>query len=342
MIRGMMPFSVLDLSPIVEGASAADALRNTLELARHAEALSYRRFWVAEHHNMPGIACAATAVVIGYVAAGTRSIRVGSGGVMLPNHAPLVIAEQFGTLASLYPDRIDLGLGRAPGTDPVTARALRRDLAGSADQFPQDVQELQSYFEAPAGQLARAIPSAGLAVPIWLLGSSLFSAQLAAALGLPFAFAAHFAPELLLPALSVYRKRFEASRALERPYAMVCVNVIVADTDAEARRLFTSHQQAFTQLRRGRPGQLPPPIDDIESFWSRDEKAMVEQAMRCSFVGSSAAVEHDLRAFLSQVQVDELMVNVHVYDQVARRYSLTLTAGIRDWLAATATEVASA
>jgi luciferase family oxidoreductase group 1 len=333
MIGGMMPFSVLDLSPIVEGASAADALRNTLELARHAEALGFRRFWVAEHHNMPGIASAATAVVIGHIAAGTRSIRVGSGGVMLPNHAPLVIAEQFGTLASLYPDRIDLGLGRAPGTDPVTARALRRDLTGSADQFPQDVQELQSYFEAPAGQLTRAIPGAGLAVPIWLLGSSLFSAQLAAALGLPFAFAAHFAPELLLPALSIYRQRFQASRELERPYAMVCVNVIAADTESEARRLFTSHQQAFTQLRRGRPGQLPPPIDDIDSFWSSGEKAMLEQAMRCSFVGSSASVEHALRAFLSPLQLDELMVNVHVYDQVARRYSLTLTAGIRDRLA---------
>jgi luciferase family oxidoreductase group 1 len=335
MIGGMMPFSVLDLSPIVEGASAADALRNSLELARHAEVLGFRRFWVAEHHNMPGIASAATAVVIGHIAAGTRSIRVGSGGVMLPNHAPLVIAEQFGTLASLFPDRIDLGLGRAPGTDPVTARALRRDLAGSADQFPQDVQELQSYFEAPAGQLTRAIPGAGLSVPIWLLGSSLFSAQLAAALGLPFAFAAHFAPELLLPALSIYRQRFQASRELERPYAMVCVNVIAADTEGEARRLFTSHQQAFTQLRRGRPGQLPPPIDDIERFWSSGEKAMLEQAMRCSFVGSSVTVERELRAFLSPLQLDELMVNVHVYEQVARRHSLTLTAGIRDRLGAT-------
>jgi luciferase family oxidoreductase group 1 len=336
MIRGMMPFSVLDLSPIVEGASPADALRNSLELARHAEALDYRRFWLAEHHNMPGIASAATAVVIGHVAAGTHSIRVGSGGVMLPNHAPLVIAEQFGTLASLFPGRIDLGLGRAPGTDPVTARALRRDLAGSADQFPQDVQELQSYFEAPAGQATRAIPGAGLVVPIWLLGSSLFSAQLAAALGLPFAFAAHFAPELLLPALTVYRQRFQPSRILQRAYAMVCVNVIAADTDAQARRLFTSHQQAFTQLRRGRPGQLPPPIDDIESFWSGGEKAMLEQAMRYSFVGSAASVEQALRAFLKQVLVEELMVNVHVYDQVARRHSLTLTAAVRDRLAANA------
>src|SRR5450631_1360550 len=252
----MIPFSVLDLAPIVEGGSAAQAFRNTLDLAQHAERWGYHRYWLAEHHNMPGIASAATAVVIGHVAAGTRTIRVGAGGIMLPNHPPLMIAEQFGTLEALYPDRIDLGLGRAPGTDPVTARALRRDLAGSADQFPQDVQELQSYFDAPAGQSTRAIPGAGLAVPIWLLGSSLFSAQLAAALGLPFAFAAHFAPELLLPALTVYRKRFQASRELARAYAMVCVNVIAADTDAEARRLFTSHQQAFTQLRRGRPGQL--------------------------------------------------------------------------------------
>jgi luciferase family oxidoreductase group 1 len=330
----MMAFSVLDLSPIVEGARAADALHNSLELARHAEALGYRRFWLAEHHNMPGIASAATAVVIGHVAAGTRSIRVGSGGVMLPNHAPLVIAEQFGTLASLFPGRIDLGLGRAPGTDPVTARALRRVLAGSADEFPQDVQELQSYFDAPPGQSTRAIPGAGLAVPIWLLGSSLFSAQLAAALGLPFAFAAHFAPELLLSALALYRRGFQASGALARPYAMVCVNVIAADTDAEARRLFTSHQQAFTQLRRGRPGQLPPPIDDIDSFWSSAEKAMVEQSMQCSFIGSAATVEKAVRAFLDQVQVQELMINVHVHDQLARRYSLTLTAGIRDRLAA--------
>jgi luciferase family oxidoreductase group 1 len=333
-ISGMTPFSVLDLSPIVEGASAADALRNSLELARCAEGLGYRRFWLAEHHNMPGIASAATAVVIGHVAAGTHSIRVGSGGVMLPNHAPLVIAEQFGTLASLFPGRIDLGLGRAPGTDPVTARALRRELAGSADQFPQDVQELQSYFEAPAGQPTRAIPGAGLTVPIWLLGSSLFSAQLAAVLGLPFAFAAHFAPELLPDALAIYRKRFQASRELAQPYAMVCVNVIAADTDAEARRLFTSHQQAFTQLRRGRPGQLPPPVDDIERFWSPAEKAMVEHSMQCSFIGSPAPVEQALRGFLGQLQVQELMVNVHVYDQVARRHSLTLTAGVRDRLQA--------
>jgi luciferase family oxidoreductase group 1 len=249
-----------------------------------------------------------------------------------------VIAEQFGTLASLFPGRIDLGLGRAPGTDPVTARARRRALAGRADEFPQDVQELQSYFEAPAGQATRAIPGAGLTVPIWLLGSSLFSAQLAAALGLPFAFAAHFAPDLLLQALAVYRQRFQASPALARAYAMVCVNVIAADTDAEARRLFTSHQQAFTQLRRGRPGKLPPPIDDIDSFWSGGERAMLEQAMRYSFVGAGATVEQALGAFLHQVPVEELMVNVHVFDQVARRHSLTLTAAIRDRFAARAGE----
>ena len=325
-----MPFSVLDLSPIVQGASAADALRSTLALARHAEAHGYRRFWLAEHHNMPGIASAATAVVICHVAAGTSSIRVGSGGVMLPNHAPLVIAEQFGTLAALFPGRIDLGLGRAPGTDPVTARALRRELAGSADQFPQDVQELQSYFEDPPGQATRAIPGAGLSVPIWLLGSSLFSARLAATLGLPFAFAAHFAPELLLPALTLYRKRFQASTELQQPYAMACVNVVAADTDAEARRLFTSHQQAITQLRRGRPGQLPPPIDDIDAFWSPAEKAMVGESMQSSFVGSPASIELSLGAFLAVTPIEELMVNVHVYDQDARRHSLTLTAAIRE------------
>jgi luciferase family oxidoreductase group 1 len=324
-----IPFSILDLSPIVEGATAADALRNSLALAREADALGYLRFWLAEHHNMPGIASAATAVVIAHVAGGTSSIRVGSGGVMLPNHAPLVIAEQFGTLVSLYGERIDLGLGRAPGTDPVTARALRRDLIGSADQFPQDVLELQSYFAAPADQVTRAVPGAGLKVPIWLLGSSLYSAQLAALLGLPFAFAAHFAPELLLQALAIYRSRFTPSAQLARPYAMICVNLIVADSERAAQRLFSSHQQAFTHLRRGRPGLLPPPIDDMNSFWSEAEKAMIAQSMRYSFVGSTASVRAALAAFLEQTAPDELMVNVHVFDQVARRHSLALTAEIR-------------
>jgi luciferase family oxidoreductase group 1 len=331
----MIPFSVLDLSPIVEGATAADALRNTLALARHVEPLGFRRFWIAEHHNMPGIASAATAVVIGHVAAGTSSIRVGSGGIMLPNHSPLVIAEQFGTLASLYGDRIDLGLGRAPGTDPETARALRRDLESSGEEFPRDVQELQHYFEGSSAQTLRAIPGAGLKVPIWLLGSSMFGAQLAALLGLPFSFAAHFAPELLLPALSIYRERFEPSSQLSKPYAMPCINVIVADSDDEARWLMSSHQQAFTNLRRGRPGKLPPPRDDMDSFWSHEERTMVEHAMRYTLVGSSASVEHGLRGFLRLTQADELMVNVHVYDQTARRHSLTLTAAIRDRIAST-------
>ncbi len=256
-------------------------------MAQAAETLGYTRFWLAEHHNMPGIASAATAVLIAHVAGATTSIRVGSGGVMLPNHAPLVIAEQFGTLVSLYGERIDLGLGRAPGTDPRTSRALRRDLPPAPKQFPQDVLELQSYFEAPAGQPTRAVPGAGLKVPIWLLGSSLYSAQLAAMLGLPFAFAAHFAPELLLQALTIYRSRFTASAQLTvQPYAMICVNVVAAETDAEAQWLFSSHLQAFTQLRRGRPGLLPPPITDMDAFWSPAEKAMIGSAMRYSFVGS--------------------------------------------------------
>jgi luciferase family oxidoreductase group 1 len=327
-----IPFSVLDLSPIVEGATAADALGNSLELARAAEALGYRRFWLAEHHNMPGIASAATAIVIAHVAAGTRSIRVGSGGVMLPNHAPLVIAEQFGTLVSLYGERIDLGLGRAPGTDPYTARALRRDLAGSPEQFPNDVLELQSYFDAAPDQRTRAVPGTGLKVPIWLLGSSLYSAQLAGMLGLPFAFAAHFAPELLLQALAEYRGRFTPSAQLAQPYAMICVNLIVAETERAAQRLFSSHQQAFAQLRRGRPGQLPPPIDDIDQFWSPEEKLTLGEAMRYSFVGSKASVQPKLEAFLASTQPDELMVNVHVYDQPARRHSLALTAQIRQML----------
>jgi luciferase family oxidoreductase group 1 len=334
MPMGAIPFSVLDLSPIVEGGSAGDALRNSLELARAAEALSYRRFWLAEHHNMPGIASAATAVVIAHVAGGTRSIRVGSGGIMLPNHAPLVIAEQFGTLVSLFGERIDLGLGRAPGTDPVTARALRRDPMGGAERFPEDVLELQRYFDAPEGQPTRAVPGAGLRVPIWLLGSSLYSAQLAAMLGLPFAFAAHFAPELLQHALALYRARFTPSARQGAPYAMICVNLIVADTDREARRLFSSHQQAFTQLRRGRPGPLPPPIDDIDRFWSPEEGATIGQAMHYSFVGSPATVQEELVRFLAQTQPQELMVNAHVFDQPARRESLALTAGIRDRLSA--------
>jgi luciferase family oxidoreductase group 1 len=330
----MIPFSILDLSPIASGATAADALRNTLALAQRAEALRYTRYWLAEHHNMPGIASAATSIVIGYVAGGTRTIRVGAGGIMLPNHSPLVIAEQFGTLASLYPDRIDLGLGRAPGTDPLTARALRRDALDSAEQFPQDVQELQSYFAAPQPrQRIRAVPGAGLEVPIWLLGSSLFSAQLAAMLGLPFAFASHFAPDLMMEALDLYRLRFEPSPHLQRPYAMLGANVLAADSDAQARRHFTSQQQSFINLRRGTPGQVPPPIDDIDSYWSPAEKAMVERALAVAFIGSPDTVARGLAGFIDATRPDELMITAHIHDQATRLRSIELIASVRDRLA---------
>jgi luciferase family oxidoreductase group 1 len=331
----MIPFSVLDLAPIPQGATAGQALRNTLELAQHAERLGYRRYWLAEHHNMPGIASAATSIVIGYVAGGTRTIRVGAGGIMLPNHPPLVIAEQFGTLASLYPDRIDLGLGRAPGTDMTTARALRRDVATSAEQFPQDVQELLGYFAAPQPrQRIRAVPGSGLDVPVWLLGSSLFSAQLAAMLGLPFAFASHFAPDDMLQALDLYRGRFEPSQYLDRPHAMLAANVLAADTDAQARRQFTSQQQSFINLRRGMPGQVPPPIDDMDAFWSPAEKAMVDRSLAVSFVGSSQTVERQLGAFLDATRADELMITAHIFDQAARLDSLERIALVRERLGA--------
>jgi luciferase family oxidoreductase group 1 len=331
----MVPLSILDLSPIPRGASATVALRNTLALAQHAESLAYTRYWLAEHHNMPGIASAATALVIGHVAGGTRTIRVGSGGIMLPNHSPLVIAEQFGTLESLYPGRIDLGLGRAPGTDMLTAQALRRDVELSAEHFPQDVQELQSYF-APAEprRRIRAVPGAGLEVPIWLLGSSLFGAQLAARLGLPFAFASHFAPDAMMMALETYRSGFEPSRQLDRPYAMLGVNALAADTDAEARRQFTSQQQSFVNLRRGMPGQVPPPIDDIDAYWSPAEKAMVEHALACSIVGSAETVERGLASFVDSTQPDELMITAHIYDQAARLRSIEIVAQARDNLRA--------
>jgi luciferase family oxidoreductase group 1 len=329
----MIPFSVLDLSPIPEGKSAGDALRNTLDLARHAERLGYRRYWLAEHHNMPGIASAATAVVIGQVAAATGSIRVGSGGIMLPNHAPLVIAEQFGTLEALFPGRIDLGLGRAPGTDMMTAQALRRDLAASADRFPEDVAELRAYLgPAAPGQRIRAIPGDGLAVPIWLLGSSLYSAQLAAMLGMPFAFASHFAPAAMMQALALYRSRFEPSEQLARPYAMLGVNVIAADTDQEAARLFTSLQQSFVNLRRGQPGQLPPPVDDIDRFAGPAEQAQLRQALSCSFVGAPQTVAAGLQAFIDETRPDELIVSGHIFDHAARLRSFASAAEVRDQL----------
>jgi luciferase family oxidoreductase group 1 len=325
----MAAFSILDLCPIPEGGSAGDAFRHSLDLAQHAERWGYRRFWLAEHHNMPGIASAATAVVIAHIAGGTKTIRVGSGGVMLPNHNPLVIAEQFGTLATLFPGRIDLGLGRAPGTDPVTAHALRRDAPAVADRFPQDVIELQYYFQpVREGQRVRAVPGAGLDVPIWLLGSSLFSARLAAELGLPFAFASHFAPTDLLEALDVYRRRFQPSAQLDRPYAMAGINVIAADTDAEARYLFTSLQQAFINLRRGAPGRLPPPIDDIDSYCSPVEKAMINDALSRSVAGSPETVERGIRSFLAETGVDELMLTANIYDHAARLRSFEIAAGL--------------
>jgi luciferase family oxidoreductase group 1 len=319
--------SILDLAPIVEGGTVAGALANSLDLARHAEVWGYRRFWLAEHHNSTGIASAATAVVIAHVAAGTEAIRVGAGGVMLPNHAPLVIAEQFGTLAELHPGRIDLGLGRAPGTDQLTMLALRRDQHPGADTFPQDVLELQAFLDDPRpGELVRAIPGTGTHVPLWILGSSLYGAQLAAALGLPYAFASHFAPDALIPALAIYRDRFQPSAQLEEPYAMVAANVIVADDDSEARRLFTSAQQAFTNVLRGRRGQLPTPIDAIESYWSPEEKAQVSRMLNRSFVGSPQTVRAGLAEFVDETQADELIVAAAIHDHAARLRSYELLA----------------
>jgi luciferase family oxidoreductase group 1 len=323
----VVPLSILDLSPITLGGTAGQSLQNSLDLARHAEKWGYNRYWLAEHHNMPGIASAATAVAIGHVAAGTRTIRVGSGGIMLPNHAPLVIAEQFGTLESLFPGRIDLGLGRAPGTDPMTARALRRGLVDSADSFPSDVQELQAYFRpAGPGQPVRAVPGAGLSVPIWLLGSSLFSAQLAAALGLPFAFASHFAPDLLEDALGVYRERFRPSASLEKPYAMAAVAAFAADTDSEASVLFSSLQQSFVNLRRGSPGPLPPPVSSMEGLWSPLEEANVGSAFREAIVGSKATVAKGIADFIGRTGVDEFMVTAAIFDHAARLRSFELVA----------------
>jgi luciferase family oxidoreductase group 1 len=319
------PVSVLDLSPIVEGGSAATALRNTLELARHCERLGYRRYWLAEHHNVPGVASAATAVVIGQVAAATSTIRVGAGGIMLPNHAPLVIAEQFGTLESLFPGRIDLGVGRAPGSDLLTQRALRRDF-DSAERFPQDVIELMGWFRGDASERVRAVPGAGLSVPIWILGSSLFGAELAATLGLPYAFASHFAPAQLAAAVELYRARFRPSQQLERPHVMLGVNVIAAQTDDQARHLLSSLQQAFVALRRGRPRPLPPPLADYESEMTSGERALLEQALSCSVVGSPETVRQGLRAFQQRTGADELMVTAQIFEHDARMRSFQITA----------------
>jgi len=330
---GVIPLSVLDLAPIVEGSDAAQALRHSLDLARHAEAWGYRRYWVAEHHNMDGVASSATAVLVGHLAAGTRTIRIGSGGVMLPNHAPLVIAEQFGTLATLFPGRIDLGLGRAPGTDRPTMRALRRHLAGGDEEegFPRDVQELIAYLgDGVPGQTVRAIPGMGTKVPVWLLGSSLYSAQLAAYLGLPFAFASHFAPDMLLQALEIYRATYRPSTEWPKPHAMVGVNVVAADTDLEAARLFTSIQQRFLGMQRGQRGPLPRPIapEAMEAMWSPAEKAGVERMLAASATGSPETVQRQLQALISRTKADELIVAGAVHDHAARLRSYELLASL--------------
>jgi len=328
-----MQLSILDLAPVCEGSDTTQAFANMLDLAQHAEGWGYHRYWLAEHHNMPGIASAATAVLIGHVAGGTQRIRVGAGGIMLPNHSPLQVAEQFGTLASLYPDRIDLGLGRAPGTDQPTARALRRYF-DSADQFPQDVRELLHYFEpAQPGQAVRAVPGAGIPVPVWLLGSSLFSARLAAAMGLPFAFASHFAPDAMDEALAVYRREFRASSYLTAPYAVLGLNVVAAESEAEAKRLFTTQQQSFVNLRRGKPGLIPPPIDDIEAFWQPHEKLGVQNALACAVVGDVRQVSEGMADFVARHKPDELLLTANIYDHAARKRSFGLAMQARKAIA---------
>jgi luciferase family oxidoreductase group 1 len=315
----MIPLSVLDLSPVPEGSDAGQSLRNTLELAQQAEKLGFTRYWLAEHHNMPGIASAATSVVIGHVAAGTSTIRVGAGGIMLPNHSPLVIAEQFGTLASLFPGRIDLGLGRAPGTDQMTAHALRRNLESSANDFPRDVVELLNYFKpGDPAQRVQAVPGAGLNVPVWILGSSLFGAQLAAMLGLPYGFASHFAPADMERAVELYRERFEPSEYLQKPYVMLGLNVIAADTDEEAHHLFTSQLQAFVNLRSGRPGKLPAPVVGYQEQLDPSAQALVRQMLSCRVVGGPETVDKGIREFAERTGADELMVTGMIYDHQKR------------------------
>lgn len=324
-----IPLSVLDLSPVPEGSNVGQSLRNSRDLARHAERLGFHRIWFAEHHNMTGIASAATSVVIGYVAEGTSTIRVGAGGIMLPNHAPLLIAEQFGTLAALFPGRIDLGLGRAPGTDQLTARALRRNMSGDVDSFPQDVVELINYFRAAEpGQRVRAVPGAGLEVPVWILGSSLFGAQLAAMLGLPYAFASHFAPAELDQALEVYRSRFQPSEFLDKPYVMLGAGVFAAETDAEAKLLFSSQQQAFVNLRMGRPGLLPPPVENYEEGLDETGRALLHHTLSCSFVGAPQTVKQGLDAFIARTGADELMVTAQIFDHTARIRSFEILAEV--------------
>ncbi|MFD2245245.1 LLM class flavin-dependent oxidoreductase [Pontibacter ruber] len=322
-----IPVSVLDLVPVLAGKTPADAFKTSLDLAQHVERWGYQRFWMAEHHNMPGIASSATAILIGHIAGGTSTIRVGSGGIMLPNHAPLVVAEQFGTLESLYPGRIDLGLGRAPGTDQLTAMALRRDLRGSVEDFPQNVQEIMGYF-APAtpGARVRAVPGEGLNIPVWLLGSSTYGAQLAGMLGLPYAFASHFAPAMLHAALKVYRESFTPSGTLQEPYAIACVNVVAADTDTEANHLATSLYQSFLNVIRGTARQMQPPVESMDDFWDGSEKYAVHQMLQYSFIGAPETVKTGLQSFLDDTQVDEIMVTSHIFDHNARLHSYEILA----------------
>jgi luciferase family oxidoreductase group 1 len=325
----VIPFSVLDLAPIIQGGDAGHALRNAADLARRTEALGYARYWLAEHHNMPGIASAATSVVIGHVAAATKKIRVGSGGIMLPNHAPLVIAEQFGTLDALYPGRIDLGLGRAPGTDALTAHALRRTLSGDVDAFPDDVQELLGYFDADqSGRRVRAFPGAGAAVEVWILGSSLFGAQLASALGLPYAFASHFAPGLLMEAIDLYRRTFRPSAHLKRPHLMLGVNVVAAERDDEARYLLTSLQQAFVNLRSGCPTPLPPPVQDFEARLTPQQAGMLDDVLACAAIGSPATVRARLTSLIARTGADELILTSQIHDHAARVRSFEIAAAL--------------
>jgi luciferase family oxidoreductase group 1 len=325
-----IPFSVLDLSPINQNSTAAESFRNSLSLAQHVERLGYKRFWLAEHHNMTGIASAATSVVIGYIAGGTQTIRVGAGGIMLPNHAPIVIAEQFGTLESLYPKRIDLGLGRAPGSDRSTAHALRRTLHTDGDDFPELLEELRFFFQKPIeNQKVQAVPGGGLDIPIWLLGSSGFSAKLAGELGLPFAFAGHFSPEYILPALELYRRNFTPSDALEKPYAMLAINIVADDTDEEAWRLATTQFQSFLRLIRGMPGQMQPPVDSMDGLWTAQEKALVDARLGGSIIGGAATVRKELTRILDSTKADELMINAMIYDHSARLRSYEIVADVR-------------
>jgi luciferase family oxidoreductase group 1 len=324
-----IPLSVLDLAPIAQGSDAAQSFRNTLDLAQHAEHWGFKRFWLAEHHGMPGIASAATAVLIGHVAGGTSTIRVGAGGIMLPNHSPLVIAEQFGTLESLYPGRIDLGLGRAPGSDALTARAMRRHLAADADEFPQDVLELADYFSSTSRQPVRAVPGHGLNVPLWILGSSLFGAQLAASLGLPYAFASHFAPAQMMQAIELYRAQFRPSRQLSQPHVMLGFNVFAADTTDEAVFRASSMQQAFVNLRSGRPSRLQPPVDGYTERLTPPQKAILEQTLTCVAVGGPDTVRRSLQAFIERTGADELMITSQIFEHAARLRSYEIAASVR-------------